>query len=218
MRSAGAFRRASVAGCTAAAVLLAVILVPPATAQERLDLDRLLEAVSSVSGVSARFTERKRIALLAAPLVSEGELYFAPPDRMLRRVTSPTPSAVLLRGDSLVMHSGDRREEIDLGSQPVVAGFVDSFRQVLRGDRAALERTYRVALEGDASAWRLTLRPRAGALRRFLSSLEIRGSGHAIASMRMTERSGDVTETELHDVRTDRRWTPAEIRTIFRLP
>ncbi len=209
--------RSAVASRLASALLLLLCAVPVG-AQERPDLDGLLARFARVRGLSATFVERKEIALLAAPLVSEGEIHFAAPDRLVRRVTSPTESTVLLSGDRLVMRSNGRREEIDLSRQPVVAGFVDSFRQVLRGDREGLERAYHLRLEGRGSGWRLVLRPRGGPLRRFLTSLELHGEGEAIGAMRMTERSGDVTTTELRDVRADRRFSEAEIRRIFRLP
>ena len=214
MRSAVAFKLASVA-----VAILAVASAPAARAQnEEPTLDALLESFSSMRGLSARFTERKQIALLAAPLESEGEIHFAPPDKLVRRVTAPSASVVLLDGRQLTMASNGREERIDLSTQPVVASFVDSFRHVLRGDRAALERAYRISFERDEQAWRMVLRPKGQALRRFMTSLELRGTGPAIQSMRMVERSGDVTVTEFRDVRPNRRFSAAQRRQIFRLP
>ena len=211
--------RSAVASLLASGALLAAAaFVPGARAQnEAPTLEALLQGFSSTRGLSARFTERKQIALLAAPLESEGEIYFAPPDKLLRRVTAPSPSVVLLDGRQLTMASNGRREQIDLSTQPVVASFVDSFRHVLRGDRAALERAYRVSFSRDGGAWRMVLRPKGQALRRFMSSLELRGEGSAIRSMRMVERSGDVTVTEFREVQPNRRFTPAQLRRIFRL-
>jgi len=201
-----------------AGALLALAAATPGAAQDRSTLARLLSAFSSMDGLTARFTETKRIALLAAPLESEGVVHFAPPDRLLRRVTSPSPSAILLSGRHLTMVSNGDREELDLAEQPVVEGFVDTFRHVLAGDREALERTYRIHLEGDFDDWRLTLRPRDEILRRFLRVMELRGSGGTIASMRMVEQNGDETLTEFHDVRTDRSWSAEEAERVFSLP
>lgn len=220
MRSVEGFCTRFVLEAVALAVLVCAVAVVPSRAQEQPQptLEQLLAGFSSMPGLSARFTEQKQIALLAAPLESRGEIYFAPPDRLVRKVTSPTASTVLLSGRQLTMASNGRREQIDLSTQPVVAAFVDSFRNVLRGDRAALERTYRTSFTRDEDGWRLSLRPKSGALRRFLTSLELRGSGRGIGSMRMVERSGDVTVTTFTDVRADRRWSRGQLRGIFRLP
>lgn len=199
-------------------LLVAAVAVPVRAQNATPTLEQILEGFSSMHGLSARFTERKQIALLAAPLESEGEIHFAPPDRLVRRVTAPSPSVVLLDGRRLTMASNGRREQIDLSTQPVVASFVDSFRHVLRGDRAALERAYRTSFTRDGQAWRLVLRPKDDTLRRFMTSLELRGERNAIGSMRMVERSGDVTVTEFSDVRPNRRFTAAQMRRIFRLP
>ncbi|MEM9195672.1 MAG: outer membrane lipoprotein carrier protein LolA, partial [Myxococcota bacterium] len=83
----------------------------PAEGQdETLSLDRLLEGFSEMPGLSARFREEKRIALLAVPLRSEGEIHFAPPGKLLRRVNQPTESAALIEGDTLTLVSGGREE------------------------------------------------------------------------------------------------------------
>lgn len=197
------------------------LFAAPACAQERLTIDALLARFASLPGLEARFREEKRIALLAVPLTSEGRIYFAPPGRLLRRVTSPEPSAALIADGHLTMRQGDRTERLAIGDNPVLRGFVDSFRAVLAGDRAALDRFYEARLEprpeeGD-SGWQLTLRPRAGDLQRFLREITMRGNGTTIREMRMLEVSGDETRTEFSEVRTDRRWTDAERARTFRV-
>ncbi|HJL05841.1 MAG TPA: outer membrane lipoprotein carrier protein LolA [Polyangiaceae bacterium LLY-WYZ-15_(1-7)] len=194
-------------------------LAAPGLAQERApSLDELLTAFRGMSGLSARFREEKRVALLAVPLRSEGEIHFAPPGRLLRRVTSPTPSAALIEDGRLTMTANGERQEIDLSSNPVVAGFVSSFRHVLAGDRAALEETYRIGYaREDDGGWELTLRPKGAPLDQFLERMVMRGRGTNVVEMRMVEVSGDTTVTTFHDVNVGRRWSEAELRRVFRL-
>lgn len=168
-------------------------------------------------GLSARFTEEKQIALLAVPLRSEGEIHFAPPGLLLRRVTSPTPSSALIQDGRITMVSGEQRQEIDLSQNPVVAGFVDSFRYILAGDRAGLERTYEASFEQGSDGWRLRLVPKTEALRRFLQEMVLEGQGHEVRRMRMVEVSGDTTTTTFRDVNAQRRWSDAERRRMFSL-
>ena len=203
-------------------VLLATQLAPPpaaATAQRGAPtLDRLLQGFQSMPGLSARFTEEKQIALLSRPVRSEGVLYFTPPGRLMRRVTAPTASAALIEGDTLTFVGDGRREQIPLGSNEVVGGFVSSFRHVLAGDRAALERTFALQFEAlGGQRWRLRLTPRTDALRRFLTEMELVGTGPAVETMVMREASGDVTTTTFSDVNTARRFTADEARALFRL-
>lgn len=206
---------------SAALVVLALAtLVTSVAPAQTTELDALLARFRGMEGLSARFDEEKSVALLAAPLHSEGEIHFAPgangESLLVRNVTAPTTSSALIANGRLVMVSGGRRQEIDLSGNPVVSGFVDSFRHVLAGDRAALERAYRVRLTTDDDGWHLELRPRGAPLDQFLAKLVMHGEGREVRRMEMHEVSGDVTRTTFHHVRY-RRWTAAEKQRVFRL-
>lgn len=190
----------------------------PSDAQNGGSLDQLLAQFRGLSGLSARFREEKRVALLAVPIRSEGEIHFAPPGRLLRKVTAPTTSTALIADGRLTFASEGQRQEFDLTRQPLVAGFVDSFRSVLAGDRAALERTYRISYRAQDDGWELTLRPRGAPLNRFLREMKLVGRGIEVSRMRMVEVSGDTTTTEFFDVDSDKRWSESEARRVFRLP
>ena len=202
---------------------LASLAAPAATPVRAQDgsapsLDALLERFAAMPGMSARFREEKRIALLSVPVRSEGVLYFTPPGKLLRKVDGPTPSVALLDGDRLTFASAGERQVVELGESPVLAGFVESFRYVLAGDRQALERTYRVAYDTEGAEWTLTLRPRNADLRRFLREMVLKGEGYAVKTMKMVEVSGDTTMTELYEVNPRRRFSAAEVRNLFRVP
>ncbi len=64
----------------AQAPVSAPVVVAPVVAP--MTLDQLLARFAGMSGLSAKFREEKRMALLAAPLVNEGILYFAPKGRL----------------------------------------------------------------------------------------------------------------------------------------
>ncbi|HEY8427297.1 MAG TPA: outer membrane lipoprotein carrier protein LolA [Sandaracinaceae bacterium] len=204
---------------SATAVAAALLASSAAEAQSAPPtLDALLERFAAAPGFEARFVEEKRIALLAVPVRSEGRIWFAPPGRLMRRVERPDPSAALIADGRLRMRQGERTEEISVEGNAVLRGFVDSFRAVLAGDRAALSRFYRAeyAPAPDGS-WQLTLRPRDEALSRFVREIRLRGRGVTIVEMHMIEANGDETRTTFSDVDTARRFSDAEARRIFRI-
>lgn len=205
-----------------ALLVCACLLALPsaASAQDAPDLDALLARFAAAPGMEARFREEKRIALLAVPTRSAGRIHFAAPDRMIRRTTEPEESVALIQDGQLRMRdAGGQVQTLDISSNPVLRGFVDSFRAVLAGNRADLDRFYNAELRAGegADAWELRLRPRNQDLRRFLREIRMVGEGVTIRSMVMTEVSGDVTRTEFFDVNTNRRYSAAERRRIFRL-
>ncbi|MCA9718426.1 MAG: outer membrane lipoprotein carrier protein LolA [Myxococcales bacterium] len=186
----------------------------PAT---EMTLARLLESMSSVQGLSAKFREEKHMDLLAVPIVNEGELHFAPPGHLLRRTTAPSPSTVLITGDTLSFTDAAGRESIDLASNPAVRMFVDSFVKIYAGDRAALERMYGMAFQVDTAGWTLTLTPRLAPMDKIIASIVLTGEGATLRSMRILERGGDETVTQFSEVRA-REFSEAERRELFALP
>ena len=65
----------------------------------------LLAGFRSMPGLTARFVEEKRLALLTRPVRTEGTVAFAPPGVLVRRVTSPTESVALIRDGQLTLAS-----------------------------------------------------------------------------------------------------------------
>jgi len=225
---AGSRRRSGRAALvvTAALVLLAAspltsspdAAAQPTSAASHPSVDALLRAFAAMPGLYARFHEEKHVALLSLPLESDGEIYFTPPGRMLRKVTSPTPSWALLEGDHVTLVSPGERRVLDLGQSPVVRGFVGAFRDVLAGDRAALERSYTLDFSSAGDDFTLTLRPREAQLSRFLRQLSLHGHGLALTRIRMVETSGDVTVTTFTQVDPARHYSADEHSRLFRLP
>jgi outer membrane lipoprotein-sorting protein len=187
----------------------------PASAQS---LEALFSRMASIEALECHFREEKRIALLSSPIVTEGEIHYLRPGRLARRITAPSPQVILIDGASLSMWDGAREERLDLSSQPVVRSFVDSILALLAGDRAALERSYRLSLTAEGDGYALTLTPRAAPLTEFLASIRFTLSrGYDLVQMQLTETSGDVATTVFSAVDDDRRYTDAERRRIFSL-
>jgi outer membrane lipoprotein-sorting protein len=194
---------------------------PPAARRAAITLDAVLARFRALTGLSARFREEKRIALLAAPLVSEGTLDYAPPGRMVRRTTSPAPSVALIDGARLRFRDEGGEQTLDMAAMPVVRQFVDSFLAVVAGDRAALERAYAIDFRAPDPAaterWSLTLTPRAPALQRVFREIALEGEGVALRSLTLRETNGDASVTTFSDVNTARVFAPDEAARVFRV-
>ncbi len=197
------------------------VTAPVAPVAAPVTLDALLRRFAAVPGLHARFREEKRVQLLAAPLVSEGTLDYAPPSRLVRRTATPAPSTVLIEGSHLRFGDGRGEQSIDMNATPVVRQFVDSFLALVAGDRAALERSYEIDFRvPDAQrpeAWTLTLRPRVATIQRVFRDIELRGAGVILDAMTLRETSGDETSTRFTEVDAARRYAPDEAARVFRL-
>lgn len=184
--------------------LLTTLLLPLATATPAHaadELDRLMSLLAAHPGGTVRFVERRRLAMLDAPLVSRGEMTYRAPDWLERRTLSPRPERLLLDKDTLTMERDQRRMSMPISQRPEVEAFVASIRSTLRGDRAALERHYRVALQGQPEKrWTMTLEPLQARLRGIVTQIVISGVGVAVDRVDYTQSDGDSTEMRMEPV------------------
>ena len=105
----------------------------------------------------ASFVEKKSIAMLDKPVESSGELFYTAPDHLEKRTLKPKPESMMVDGDTLVIERGRQKYRLQLQDYPELAAFIDSIRGTLAGDRKALERNYRLSLDGSAEHWTLQL-------------------------------------------------------------
>jgi len=181
-------------------------------------LDGLLARFRALPGLEAHFREEKRMSLLAAPLVSEGTLNFAPPDRLVRRTTSPAASTLLIDKGALRFGDASGSDSIPLDSNPVVRLFVDSFLKILEGDRAALEKIFTIELRHRGAGWELRLKPRLEPMTGVIDRIVVHGAGIVLSKMVIEEPGGDETITTFTAVDPARRYSAEELTRLFRVP
>jgi hypothetical protein len=164
---------------------MAAIAAPPWT------LSQLLDGFAQTRASRASFVETKNVRVLDRPLVSSGELRFEAPDRLEKRTLKPRPELLVLEGDRLTLERGERRLQLDLRAYPQAAAFVESIRGTLAGDRAALERVYRLRLEGNERSWVLVLTPRDADMASLVQRVRIAGQRFDVTVVEILQANGD---------------------------
>lgn len=179
-----------------AGLLALALAAGPARAAD-WTLAALMTALAANPGGRVHFVERKFLALLDAPLESSGELVYRPPDRLERHTYRPQPESMILDGDTFELERDGRRLQLSLAAHPQIGAYVDSIRRTLAGERDALERSYVLALDGDAGLWTLRLEPRDAALRALIRQITITGSDGRVRSIAILQDDGDRSELTL---------------------
>jgi len=234
-REAGRGRRLASARMFAIALLLfptvaiAAKAKSPAAApaaKAPADIDALLAGLSKAPGLSAHFREEKHITLLQQPLISEGSIYFTPPAKFARHTEKPIASVMVIDGNQLQFGNADGQESVNLGANPVARLFADAFVMLLSGNRAGLEKIFKMQLTpkpgagaaGAAGDWKLVLTPRVAPMDKMIKELELRGRGLDLNELDVREASGDWTRTTFTNVDLNRRFSPAEQAKLFTVP
>ena len=155
------------------------------------DLQQLMETLAQSKSGRARFVETKHIAMLDKPVESSGDLLYSAPDRLEKRTLKPQPESMIVNGDELVIERGRQKHQLQLQSYPELAAFIDSIRGTLAGDRKALERNYRLSLEGTAERWTLQLLPLDEKMQAVIQRVRIAGVRDQVRSIEITQADGD---------------------------
>ncbi|HEY8155408.1 MAG TPA: outer membrane lipoprotein carrier protein LolA [Myxococcota bacterium] len=201
--------------------LLALLLAASAGAESPaipsgpLTLEAMMARMASTPGVRAEFREEKQLALLAAPLVSEGTLYFIPPSRLARITSRPGASTLVIDGGRMSYTDEAGASDVDLAGSRVARSVVENFVVLFGGDLAALRERYAIEFDAEGARWRMRLTPKAAPLSQFIASVEMRGVGPALEQMLIREADGDLTTTRFQRVETDRRFSPEELARLF---
>ena len=211
-------------------LLLAGLLMATLPAQQKpsrpKDEAALFAQFSKLRGMSASYTEKKHLSLLAVPLTSSGQLhYMTAPDgkqgRLVRVVKKPEPSKLTITERQLRVADKRGTEVIDLRQSDRVRLFVTSLMRVFQGDREALQAHYHVRYQLDdrhATRWQLRLTPKKAPLDKILKQLALHGDGEKVTQILLVEPNGDRTVTTIEKVDARRTFSAREQLEIFDIP
>jgi len=169
---------------------LVPMLATTATAAE-WGIDTLMQQLAEKRSERATFVEKKTISYLDKPVESSGELSFRAPDLLEKRTLKPKPETLRLEGDQLTIERAKKTHQIRLSDYPEMASFVESIRGTLSGDRKALERNYKITLEGQPERWTLNLQPTETKMAGMIQKISIAGRRNDVRSIEILQADGD---------------------------
>ncbi len=172
-------------------LIFALMVLPAISHAAGWDIDQLMRGLAQTRASHAHFVETKTIAMLDEPVESSGELFYSAPDRLEKRTLKPKRESMLVDGNALLIERGRKQHRLQLQDYPELAAFIDSIRGTLAGDRNALERNYKLSLEGSAAHWTLQLLPTNKKMQSVIKQIRITGARAAVSYVEVTQTDGD---------------------------
>lgn len=182
--------RTGVRTLAALALGLSLLTLSPA-ALAAWDLQQLMDTLAQNKSGQTTFVEKKYIAMLDKPVESSGELVFTAPDGLEKRTLKPKPESMLIKGGELFIERGNQKHRLQLQAYPELAAFIDSIRGTLAGDRKALERSYKLSVEGTAEHWTLRLLPLNEKMAAVIQRINISGAREQVSRIEILQADGD---------------------------
>jgi outer membrane lipoprotein-sorting protein len=170
------------------ALLLGLLGLP---VQAAFDIAQLMDGLARQKGGTAKFVEKKYLAVLDKPLVATGEMTYTAPDRLEKNTLTPKVERLILDKDVLTLERNKQKLSINLANQPEALAFVDSIRGTLAGNRAALEKNYALHLSGTSEKWVLTMLPREQKIAALVLRITVTGSRDQMRSIEYLQADGD---------------------------
>jgi hypothetical protein len=162
-----------------------------AAAAGAAELDDVFALLAMRRHGHVEFVEQHFIAMLDHPIESQGELRYDAPDHLEKRTLKPRAENLILDGGTVTVERGKTHRVIDLRSYPQVQPFIESIRATLAGDRAALERMFRLEFAGTVTRWTLTLVPIEQKVKQTVAQVRIDGVRDQLSKVEIRQMDGD---------------------------
>jgi hypothetical protein len=168
-----------------------------------LDADALIGRLAKPAPASIHFREVRFSPLVTEPLIVAGELGYAGPANLDRRVTDPYRETVAIRGESVrVEREGAPARSFGLNRAPELRGLLSGFTGLLAGDPAAIKRSFSVDASGTDEAWTLALTPADARARKRLQQIVVNGRADVPECFTMHIADGGASVLLLGDMAT----------------
>ena len=154
-------------------------------------LDDVMHSLAQRRHGQVSFVEQHFLSMLKRPVESYGELVYDAPNRLEKRTIEPRPETLVVDGEMVTVQRGRRSHTLDLKAYPQILPFVESIRATLAGDRAALEKLFRLEFTGSEMRWTLSLTPLDAQLSKAVAEIRIDGSGDELLRVEIRQSDGD---------------------------
>ena len=155
-------------------------------------LTEVMRGLAAVKSLEAGFREEKTLAMLQQPLIATGRLYYQAPTYWRKQTVQPQPEDYAADGEWLTVDTPDGgKRHFNLNGYPQLRPLVEAVRATQAGDRATLERYYRLEFQGTPANWTLRLTPLDLTAAGYVAAIVMRGQNERILSVETLEPDGD---------------------------
>jgi hypothetical protein len=178
-------------------LLLALLAPTLHAASPEIDAGWILGKLARPAPMSTPFVELRGSRLLKKPLRIQGEYARPAGDTLVRQVRVPYVETSTIKAGSVTIARNGASHTYALDRAPQLAGLQNSFGALLSGDRAQLERAFRIDSEGTRERWTLRLTPKDARMASYVRGLALFGRGAELRCIETTPVKGDLQRTLL---------------------
>ncbi len=184
------------------ALLIALCPVVAAGAVPDLAL-AVRERLQRPEWLRGEFTQTKKVADFARPLVSHGDFVLARGRGVLWRTTTPFASELRLTRDEIrATQAGHTSMRLEAAREPAVRVISTLMFSLLDGDVSGLAELFELGGAVKGAGWQLSLWPKPGPLQLVLMNAALEGDS-MVRRIQLVETNGDESLIQLAGLRPD---------------
>ena len=162
----------------------------------------LINTVASIQTMHCRFVQQKTMTMLTEPIVSEGILYYAVPDKMRWEYTSPYQFALIVNGKQTIRIKDGKAEKLDTYQGRMYKGLADIIMGSASGKSLFDASLFDVELYDDGKCWKAEMTPKRRDMKRMFNLLVFRFNKQTqiIEQVDFVELNGDLTTIRFESI------------------
>ncbi|MCQ2375614.1 MAG: outer membrane lipoprotein carrier protein LolA [Salinivirgaceae bacterium] len=157
---------------------------------------KILKANEKYNTVSCQFTQTKKMAMMDKEVVNSGDLYFNRADKLCMKYTNPEGNLLLITGESLLIISGDRRNDFNTKNNVQMRTLKNTLLMSIAGDvnAVAAENATKAEFSQSADYYIFTMQKEKGSKSKMTKMvLSYSKKDLTLCSLVMEENNGNVT-------------------------
>ena len=152
----------------------------------------ILEPFRQINVFSGDFEQQKKLPMFANAFVSNGRFLSVRDHGLIWETKTPAPSTLVMTPGQ-VSQQMNGRKQVFQASGTGYDGLGILLPALLDGDIEALESYFSVTINGSASEWAFSLKPKSNELSAIIESVSVAGGDGQLQEITMTGPEGDLT-------------------------
>ena len=173
--------------------------------QQKEIIEKVNKSAMAASSMQCDFSQTKKMKLLSKEMQSKGVMYFKRPNQLRWQYTAPYDYTFILNGDKVQLKSTKSTKNIDVQGNKMFRQISDIILNSVTGGSLKSSADFSVEVYKSAEGYFARMYPKKKELKQIYQAIEIyfNPSLTLISSVKMIEKTGDVTTVKLTNTKTN---------------
>lgn len=173
--------------------------------QQKQIIDKIDKTASTMTAMQCDFVQTKSMKLLSKKMSSKGVMYFKQPNKLRWQYTTPYDYTFFLNGDKVFLKSSKSTKNLNTQGNKMFRQITNIILKSITGGGLKNASDFTVEIYKNDKNYFARLYPKKKELKQIYHAIEIHfdPSLTIVNSVKMEEKTGDVTLVKLNNVKTN---------------